>query len=251
MALSLDPFAVRFPDRCIECGAASTRTFRLTGRRRDHVALNVPICERCAERKGLGQVLWVLGSIAVAIGIVVALALASDAIVVAEPALRAFVGPLVGLVMLAGAAIIWLATRAGLRAFHRRFSAVWITGFGANRVALGVRRAELETDIATLSGAAPAASSDQPPYRGFALAPPTAHDGVARRRPASALVVVIGLGVIAGGIADYRSGVHDGRSLVSLLARALGRTGMLVVFVAIGLAIVAGGISIWRRSQRR
>jgi hypothetical protein len=252
VALSLDPLALNFPDRCVECGAPPTRTFRLTGRRRDHLALNVPICERCGERKGLGQVLWVLASIGIAIGFVLGLATAGDAMVRSEPGLRAFVGPIVLVVMLCGGLIVWLANRAGRRSFHRRFSAVWIGGFAGNRVALGVRRAELEADIATLSGAAiGAASTDQPAYRGFALAAPKAHDGIARRKPASALVVLVGLGVIAGGIADYCGKVHTRSWAVMLFEHAFGRVGVLVVFIAIGVAFVAAGVAMWRRSQQR
>jgi len=251
VALSLDPLAVKFPDRCVECGAAATRTFRLTGRRRDHLALNVPICERCGERKGLGQLLWVLASIGLAVGLAIALATGGDAAVRAEPSLRAFVGPIVLVVMLCGGVIIWIANRAGRRAFHRRFSAVWVAGVAANRVAVGVRRSELEADIASLSGAGTAATTDQPAYRGFALAPPKPHDGIARRRPASAVVVLAGIGVIVGGIVDYRSEVHTRSWAVALFERAVGRVGMLVLFIAIGVAIIAAGVAMWRRSQQR
>ena len=252
MALSLDPLALKFPDRCVECGAPPTRTFRLTGRRRDHLALNVPICERCGERKGLGQVLWMLASIALAGGLVVGLATGGDAAVRSEPSLRAWVGPIVLAVMLCGGLFVWLANRAGRRGFHRRFSAVWIDGFAANRVALGVRRAELAADIAALSGTATGApSTDQPAYRGFALAPPKAHDGIARRRPASAVIILVGLGVIAGGIIDYKSEVHTRSWIVMLFERAFGRAGVLVVFIALGVGIVAAGVAMWRRSQQR
>jgi hypothetical protein len=256
--LQLDPKLVKFPDRCVECGATASRTFRLAGRSRDHVVFHVPVCERCLGRKVSKRVGWIVGSVLLAVMLVIGIALGSDAAVRSMPALRPFAGP-IGMALVVGAGMfVWFANRAGGRPFHRRFSAVWIDGLATNRVALGVRNAELEAAIAVLSGARGAAATGEEPYRGYVPVPPKAHDGRARVRPAAWIGVVLGLGVIGGGIAEYfalaaaeERGETIRRQWIEIaLYRAGGKALVAGMLIAAGVLVTACAIAYWRHTRR-
>jgi hypothetical protein len=254
--LQLDPKLVKFPDRCVECGATASRTFRLAGR--SHLQFHVPVCERCLGRKVAKRVGWIIGSVVLAAMLVIGIALASDAAVRSMPALRPFAGP-IGMALFVGAGVfVWFANRAGGRPFHRRFSAVWIDGLANNRVALGVRHAELEAEIAVLSGTRGAAAPGEDPYRGHVPVPPKAHDGRARVRPAAWIGVVLGLGVIGGGIAEYFSlaaaevrGETIRRNWIEIALYKVGGKGLVAgMLIAAGVLVTAAAIAFWRHTRR-
>jgi hypothetical protein len=256
--LHLDPQLVKFPDRCTECGATATRTSRRSGRGRDHLVFHVPICDRCDARTAKLRVAWVLGSIATAIGLVIVIATGADAAVRAMPGLRPFAGGIAMLLFVCAGAFVWWANRAGARAFHRRFSAVWIEGYAKNRVALAVRRPELEADIAVLSGTR-GVTSNGDPYRGHAPVAPPAHDGKARVRPAMWIIWLVGIGMMIGGVAEYFSlataeekrDVIRGHWLEIVLYRIGGKGLVGGVLVGVGVLLFVSGVVLARRAKVR
>jgi hypothetical protein len=134
--LVLNPASVRFPDACVECGAAPERTYAL------HVVkgispLAVPLCARCNEIKVTRRIGWIIGCLVLGVAIVVGGAVATEAVLPLSTA-RRLVGPIVLGLFVVGAIPVWLGLRRKAAAFHRRFSAVAMIGTRGGEVELAV-----------------------------------------------------------------------------------------------------------------
>jgi hypothetical protein len=257
-ALDLALDRVRFPSRCAECGAPPTRTYALAveqqGRR---TALQVPLCERCGERKSLGLLAWAAGALAVGVALAVVGAMIGDWLVPLVPGLRHAAAPIaIALLALALVPPAW-ALRRGRTRFHRRFSPVWIDtpASGEGVVTLRFRRAELRGDVARLAGLSlapdPYRSATAPTARAFA-------GGIVNPVPGWA-VVLVGLGVAAAGVAEFvKLGEDEARARtirgpwIEIWVYQLGgRWAVLALLLAIGGFVLWMGFSILRAAWRR
>jgi hypothetical protein len=153
----------------------------------------------------------------------------------------------------------YLLLRRGRRAYHRRFSAVWMAGPapGGGEVVVGFRDDALRRDVAQLSGALVEAPGEAP-YRAAGAAPGPAFRG--RKNPVPGWAVVpTGLLTIGAGFAEYhdigqklaRGAVVRGPWLEILVLKLAGRGGVLALFVVVGLAIGAAGVALWRSAHAR
>lgn len=252
--LSLPAAALRFPARCVECGAPPARSFALAlPRGAAPAAVQAPLCERCGERKSLGQAAWVGGALAAGVALMVALAALIDAALVpALPGIRRVVAPIVVALLGLAAVPVWAASRRGRRSYHRRFSAVWVEGPGpAGEVTLGLRRDDLCREVALASGLGGAGG----PFRAPA-APPAFTPG---KNPVPAWAVVLfGILVLPAGVAEYVSlGKAEARGetirriwLEVLVYDVGGRAAVLALFAVFGVACIAAGALLWRQATQ-
>lgn len=241
---------LQFPSACVECGAPPVRTFELTVPSAGPVArrrVPVPVCDRCGERKSLGQLAWTAGAAALGVGLVVAGAGTADALMPVLPVLRQTVAPITAGLLVLGSVPVWLALRRGRLSYHRRFSAVWFQAYGAEpgTVTLGLRSPELRRRIAVCSGLE---QSGADPYR----APPAEggfqHPGGQNPLP-SWVAMLVGLGIMGAGISEYSMiGRAEARHeairrvwLEILVYQVGGRAAVLGLFLLIGAALVALG----------
>ncbi len=251
--LTLPADRVTFPAYCVECGAAPTRTFRLSS---GHARFAAPLCARCSERKGVGQFVWIVACVAAGVGVAVLAAVGADALLPApmSPALAAVVFTAIPLLLLVP---VWWGVRAGRRAYHARFSALWIARVVGRDVTLAIRRSELRDDMAMLAGM-PAAAGDAP-YRGHALVPPPAF-AARRKNPIPGWAFVLcGLVMPFAGVSQYlelgrAEAAHEvitRNAAVILIYDLGGRTAVLGAFVVAGIAFVAIGVAVLRAARTR
>jgi hypothetical protein len=258
LSLDLALDRVRFPSRCAECGAPPTRTYALgveqQGRR---TVLQVPLCDRCGERKALGLLLWVVGALLAGVGFAVVGAMLGDGLVAWVPALRHAATPIaLALVALALVPPIW-ALRRGRRRFHSRFSPVWIDAPASSHdvVTLRFRRADLHGEVAKLAGLTlapePYRTADAPRARAFA-------GGIANPIPGW-VVALVGLGIAAVGVAEFvklgearaRGRAIRGPWIEIAIYWLGGRWAVLALFCVIGGLVLWMGVAILRAAWRR
>ncbi len=250
--LAVRPAHVRFPDRCVECGGAATRTFALRG---GPHALAVPVCIRDSELKTMKQMAWLVGCVLTGAAVVAALGFGSDALL--DPSFGRRWGLPIALGIFAiGILPLWLGLRRGRAAFHRRFSSVYVAEGGHAKVVLAFRSPLLQRDVAVLSGVqSPAPPAPEPGYRSAARPAPAPYQNPGRMTPASSLLVAGGIVSVALGFIEYHSlGVSEARGetihkvwLEIVAYQACGRSGVMALFVTAGVCAAAiGGRGLWR-----
>jgi len=267
-------FAVRADDvrastGCARCGASSpTREVNLARRpvgggkaTLRGLALRVRACARCFERASLLRALWVVGLIAAAIVVMVALAVAQETLV-DKSWLRAHSGAVVGVDALVAVLVILL-----LRPLKRRFEPsifpIWIEGFdqAADTFTLGATSPEILGRV--LPGG--------PPYRPEPPDPALRRAGENRlgnpidrlqedilaphrhQKVPGWVFILLGLGGIAGAYPYSQEVRHGGRIKVVLLPFYWlgGKWGVFGGMLAMGLLFVAIGVRRYLRAFRQ
>ncbi len=242
-SIELPRTRLRFPDACAECDAAAGRSYPL--RLAKNVALSVPLCSHCHERKTLGQSLSAVGIAVLGLAITIAYGAAADALMtgamdhatqvkLAIPmALALLAFPIIGIV---------IGVRFARNGYHRRRSAVFLDRYDAatDRVTIGVRRPELAKAISSLGGegAGDYRAGAQP----LRAAPP--------RKPGLPYwaTLVIGVAIIGIGWIRYdeiRGYERAGESfsitnVEHLLYLMGGAPAVLALFVGVGLLLLVG-----------
>jgi hypothetical protein len=269
-------FAVRADDvrastGCARCGASGpTREVNLARRpvgggeaALRGLALRVRACARCFERASLLRALWVVGLIVAAIAVMVAVAVAQEALV-DKSWLRAHSGAVVGIDALVAVLVILL-----LRPLRRRFEPsifpIWIEGFdrAADTFTLGATSPEILARV--LPGGPPYRPEPPDPALRRAgetvgrlgnpidrlqeeiLAPPR------HQKVPGWVFIVLGLGPIIGAYPYAQEVRHGGRIKVVLLPFYWlgGKWGVFGALLAMGLLFVAIGVRRYLRAFRQ
>jgi hypothetical protein len=159
--LSLDADRVRFPSRCVRCGAPPTSGAVLRG----SGGIQAPLCAACGARSDLVRASSVLALVGVAIAMVIGAALLLEIVLPFPDDAdgRAALGMVYALVLLAlaGAGLV-LAIRGALRMHGRRFLPVHFVRREGGAVVLAFRDEALTRDVAMQSGLAVDESYRQP-----------------------------------------------------------------------------------------
>jgi len=251
------PSAIRFPARCIACGATPTCAIPLQAWRGLDLLyvrwgrtceIDAPACERCRRRRAGRRALWLTSMIATLLALLgggVGLAVA-----VGERAQPFVIAPLVML----GVAYLFFARSRERELFQRWFSPVWLRRYRPkeNLVEIGFRDPALQADVQVLSGQKPAASPAPLDYRAPAGgAPPEAWKGAPRRGLPWWLVAGTGVAMIVVGVvellqyAEYeRTGksFHDEQILIWVYQLA-GKWAVFGLFAVVGAAVTAFGVA--------
>jgi hypothetical protein len=262
--LDLDPRRAVFPRRCVACGAAPTTAYTLELRggldllvfaMQTCVDLEVPLCTRCGRRNTWRRAGWVAATLVVVV-----------AVCSVVPILQMLFPEAHGVIAFVGAAVLfpgsfaalWWARNREDWLYHQWFSPIWVVAFDRTSMSarLGFHDASTWRDVGVLSGVLPPSEgAEESGYRDHA-APIPAPFAPAEPPLAWWPPVLLGLGVIAGGVADFLGllGPHRRSSgltqvLNDLLDALVGPTGALVLWLVVGLVFVALGFLL-RRVQK-
>jgi hypothetical protein len=256
LTLVVERKSIQFPSRCLECGGPASDHFSLKVPR-DRRPLAVSVCQRCSERKSLGQFLWVAASAVVGAGIVIGLAVAGDELIAIIPGLRAMAGLIVLACLAVGSIPVVVALSGGRRLYHRRFSAIWVEGRGpsSTEVILGFRTEELRRAVASLSGILVLGAA---PFRENARTPDAFQKPEGQTSIPAWSVVLVGLVMIVAGVTRYWdiAKQESGALSISLywpewiLYKMAGRAGVLSLFLVAGVATTLLGVALFRRVMR-
>lgn len=258
--LVVRPEEVCFPDRCARCGASAARaTTAELWRGVDLLVfawgrsceIEVPACDRCWARRLWGRALWMVGLLGALVGVIVAAGFASRG----APAVIA------PLALLLVPALLFLR-RYERPLYDRFFAAVAIRGWDerAGTVELAFRERRLRDDVAVLSGLeAPPPPTSQGYRDAVVHEPPPAWRGASPRGVAWWIPVVLGIGFVVAGFAEWAQfdkaerlgrAVRD-HVLVILLYDLGGKYTVLGFFVVFGLGFAAVGIIARARGKKK
>jgi hypothetical protein len=249
-AITISAESVRFPDACVECGAASETTFdlRVIAKR---APLAVPLCRRCSELKSARKVAWIVGCALAGVAIVIGGAIISE-LVLSRDTARAAKVPIVTALLVLGAAPLWLGLRRKASAFHRRFSAVWVAGRSSEHVRLGFRTPVLAAEVAALNEGDGAAHPFRP------QGPMAVHDGQRRVRISFVAILVVAAGLVVIGVVEFiQLGRHPNQRMpwIEWLIYKIGGRGLLLGLFLFGASVIGlvgiVGLRIVLRRQRR
>jgi hypothetical protein len=149
--LTIDADRLRFPVRCVRCGAPPTSTLVLRG----SSGIQVPLCGVCSARSDLARGGGVLVLVGLAIASVIGAAIVLEVMLPFPDDAdgRAVLGLVYALVLLALAGVgLVLALRAALRLHARRFFPVLFVRRDESEVVLAFRDGALAREVAMQSG---------------------------------------------------------------------------------------------------
>jgi hypothetical protein len=263
-ALEVVPNRVKFPARCVGCGASPSRDVTLESFRGwdllyvrwgHYCEVPLPVCQRCWAQRWRRRVGWFASIIGGIVGLI------------AVCALLASLGDSdeLGPVLMGALVIVLLPMMLYLRAreqevFQRWFSPVWLRGWRPkeNRVELCFRDEKLADEVAVLSGlAAPPAREAH--YREPAVvAPPPSWKGPTQKQLPwwSALVIsAMFLAVSVGEFIQYSDFERTGESfrdqaLFVFLYELGGKWLLSGLLGAMGIGFFVGAF-VWKRLVKR
>jgi hypothetical protein len=258
--LTLSPRAVRFPDRCTRCGASPSHHITVDtyhgidllviawGR---YCEIEAPACVRCKGRRLWGRIGWFTGIIGLLVAFIGAVAVGFHD----TPAVPAV---LLTVVLLPA---IWFLRRREGDLYNRLYAPFHIARWDeqADTVELAFKDATLAHDVAVLSGLRAPASAPLAGYReAAATAPPPAWSGPRPRTMPWWAPVLVGLGIIGAGFAEYSQfakaelygrSVRD-HAMIILLYKIGGKFTVLAFFALIGAGLVVLGIAMRLRAGK-
>ncbi len=104
-AIRVEPKELRFPNRCLRCGAPPTSAYMMPfGKRR----VEVPLCEPCSRARFFARAAWVVGGVVGSIVALVCAAMILDVVapLPSDPAARKIVAMLVAVVLMVLAGVL-------------------------------------------------------------------------------------------------------------------------------------------------
>jgi hypothetical protein len=255
-SITLAPSRIRFPARCIHCGATPTRSITLEAWRGVDLLylrwgtgceIDAPACQRCASRRLRRRIAWF---VAVVVTLLLFLGAGAGLAAVVGKRSEAFI--LAPLIVSSVVYLFYMRSRE-LELFQRFFSPVWLTRYAPKKDSIEIcfRDRALRDDVAALSGEARAAP---PPadYRSPGGAPAPA----AWTAPPRAgklpwwLVLGTGLAMLIVGVVEWvqydrfeRTGrsFHDDQFLIWIYELG-GKWAVLGVFAAVGALVITFGV---------
>jgi hypothetical protein len=262
-ALAVDPTRVKFPARCVGCGASPSRDVTLESFRGwdllyvrwgHYCEVALPACQRCWAQRWRRRVGWFAGIIG---GIVGMIGLGAGLASLLDDALAPLV---LGAIVVVLLPLMFYLRAREQEVFQRWFSPVWLRGWRPrdNRVELCFRDEKLADEVAVLSGLA-APQPREAHYREPAIVPPPpAWSGPTQRQIPWWSALIIGglfIAVAIGEFIQYSDFERTGESfsdqaLFVFLYELGGKYLLSGVLTVAGLGFCAGAF-VWRRLTRK